>query len=103
MDTTAVAAKIGLDDETRIAIVNALASDPSLHGRSPKDLEALLFEVLGVMTGDSPREEFPRTEIDRVVFRIARQHLEPEDPDGLTQRLAWLSLWFSVRQLRTPA
>lgn len=94
-----VAEKIELNNSTLLAILASMASEPALNGRSPEDLRILLFEVLGVLTGDSPREDFPGTEIDRVVFRIARTHLEPQEPNSLTQRLAWLSLWLSVRPL----
>ena len=95
MDKQLIATKIGFDDNTVPAIMQSLASEPELRDRSPEELEDLLFEVLGVLTGDSSRDEFPRTETDRTIFKIARVHLEPEQPNGLTQRLAWLSLWFS--------
>lgn len=94
-----IAEKIGLDDTTLRGIVADMASAPGLHGRSSEDLVLLLFEVLGMLTGDSSRDEFPRTEADRVVFKIARAHLEPGASMALTQRLAWASLWFSLRPL----
>ena len=102
MNTTLIAEKIGFNNNTLRAIVGDMMSEPSLRGRSLEELEDLLCEVLGVLTGDSPREEFPRTEVDRTVFRITRSHLEPQTPDGLTQRLAWASLWFGTRQLTVP-
>lgn len=100
MDTAAIARKIGLADETLAAIMADLEAEPALPG-SPEDLHALLFEVLGVLTGDSKRDEFPRTEVDRAVYKIARPHLEPPVLDGLASRLAWGSLWLNLRQLTT--
>jgi hypothetical protein len=103
MHTELIAEKIKLGKDTLHAIMDGMASEPALCGRSTEELHDLLFEVLGVLTGDSPRSEFPRTEADRVVFGIARAHLEPQEPNELSRRLAWLSLWLSVRQFTAAA
>ncbi len=99
MSTQSIAEKIGSNDDTLRTIVGDMTSEPTLQDRSPEELKGLLLEVLGVLTGDSPREEFPRTEVDRTVFTIARRHLEPSTPNELTRRLAWGSLWFGIRRL----
>ena len=90
-----ISSKLGLNADTLKIILDDMASSmPSLRGRPAEALESLLNEVLGVLTGDSPRSEFPRTETDREVYRVARARLEPDQPNELTCRLAWGSLWF---------